>query len=119
MGKRSRRRAAGPLASSTTVDYVDDEGNVLTLRERISATSAWKVRHPGGSAAGTVDDRWRRRTEMLFERFVVRWEIAGLPMERQDELVGRYRIADQQTQQWVRRTLDEHVQTHQPGLLED
>jgi hypothetical protein len=118
MGKRSRRRSTGIVTASTT-DYVDADGNVLTVRDRISAPSAWKVRHPGGGAAASTDDVWRRRTELLFERFAVRWEIAGLPLEKQSELLGRYRMADQETQRWVRQTLDGHLQVHQPELLED
>jgi hypothetical protein len=59
---------------------------------------------------------WRRRTELLFERFAVAWTIAGLPLEGQKELLGRYRMADQPTQQWVRETLDAHIARHQPEL---
>lgn len=119
MGKRSRRRSADIASGGSTIDYADADGSVLTLREKISLASAWKVRHSGGSAAGTVDDRWRRRTEMLFERFVVRWEIFGLPLDKQNELLARYRMADQATQQWVRKVLDDHIARHQPELLED
>jgi hypothetical protein len=59
---------------------------------------------------------WRRRTEMLFERFAVGWTIAGLPLKGQKELLGRYRLADEATQRWVRETLAEHVRRHQPEL---
>ena len=44
------------------------------------------------------------------------WTIAGLPLTGQKELLGRYRLADQATQQWVRETLDIHVREHQPEL---
>jgi hypothetical protein len=102
--------------SGKTFDYPDAEGNVLTLRERVSGGTASKLREPAGGAAASVDDLWRRRTEHLFERFVVSWTIAGLPLTGQKELLGRYRIADQATQQWVRDTLDRHVAQHQPEL---
>jgi hypothetical protein len=36
----------------------------------------------------------------------------------QKELLGRYRMADQETQQWVRDTLERHVAEHQPELAE-
>ena len=101
----------------STVDYTDAEGNVLTVRERVSAGTASKLREPAGGAAASADDLWRRRTELLFERFAVSWTIAGLPLKGQKELLGRYRLADHETQQWVRATLDEHVRTHQPELL--
>ncbi len=117
MGKRTRRRQKdGPPAA--TVDYTDAEGNVLTLRERVSAGTAAKLREPAGAAAASADDLWRRRTELLFERFAVSWTIAGLPITGQKELLGRYRMADQATQQWVRATLDRHIEEHQPELAE-
>ena len=116
MGKRGRKRAKE--APSATFDYADAEGNVLTLRERVSSGTAAKLREPAGGAAASADDLWRRRTEMLFERLAVSWSIAGLPLTGQKELLGRYRMADQATQQWVRETIDEHVRRHQPELAE-
>ena len=116
MGKRGRRRAKQEPAA--TFDYADSEGNVLTLRERVSAGTAAKLRESAGGAAASAEDLWRRRTELLFERFAVAWTIAGLPLTGQKELLGRYRLADQATQQWVRETLDRHVRAHQPDLAE-
>jgi hypothetical protein len=104
--------------SAKTFDYTDAEGNVLTLREHVSGGTASKLREPAGGAAASADDLWRRRTELLFERFAVSWAIAGLPLTGQKELLGRYRMADQATQQWVRETLDRHVAQHQPELAE-
>ena len=112
--KRKRRRDDRP--SAPTVDYTDADGNVLAVRESVSAASVAKLAEPTGGAAASADDMWRRRTEMLFERFVVRWTIAGLPLEGQKDLLARYRMADQVTQRWVRETIDDHLQRHQPEL---
>ena len=117
MGKRARKRLK-PNRSSETFDYTDAEGNVLTLRERVSRGTVSKLTEPAGGAAASTDDQWRRRTELLFERFAVSWTIAGVPLTAQKELLGRYRMADQATQQWVRETLDRHVAEHQPELAE-
>jgi hypothetical protein len=46
----------------------------------------------------------------------VRWTIAGLPLERQDELIGRYRMASVDERAWVRDVLREHVATNFPEL---
>jgi hypothetical protein len=114
VGKRGRKRTKEtPVA---TFDYVDADGNVLTLRESVSAGTAAKLREPTGGAAASADDLWRRRTELLFERFAVSWTIAGLPLTGQKELLGRYRLADPATQEWVRETLARHVSEHQPEL---
>ena len=53
---------------------------------------------------------------MLFERLAVRWEIAGLPLTEQAMLLGRYRIADAETQGWVRETIAVHLERHIPEL---
>jgi hypothetical protein len=117
MGKRQRKRAKGAeKAPVSTTDYTDAEGNVLTLRDSVSAGTARKLRDIDAKAAASAEDRWQRREELLFERFAVRWEIAGLPLEGQRELLGRYRMADGETRKWVRATLDQHVAEKQPEL---
>jgi len=109
--KQRRQREKAP-----TVDYVDPEGNVLTLRQTLSAGTIAKVGEPPAGEATSLDDAWRRRSELLFERLVVRWEIAGLPLTEQKMLLGRYRMADAETQRWVRQTIGEHLQQHIPEL---
>ena len=120
MGKRQRKRARGgdgaPEQPVATSDYTDPEGNVLTLRDSVSAGTARKLRDIDASPAASAEDKWQRREELLFERFAVRWEIAGLPLEGQKELLGRYRMADADTRRWVRATLDAHVSAKQPQL---
>ena len=116
MGSRSRRRAkegrqpaAGPVS---TTNYSDEEGNVLTLRDELSAGTLRKVADLDAATAASAEDRSQRRVELLFERLAVRWEIAGLPLEGQKELLGRYRLADEETRRWLRQTIDEHARRH-------
>src|SRR3712207_5555695 len=104
MGKRQRKRAktgdgADGLGQATaaTTEYTDPDGNVLTLRDAVSPGTVRKLRDLDGRPAASADDKWQRREELLFERFAVRWEIAGLPLEGQRELLGRYRMADADT----------------------
>ena len=123
MGKRQRKRAkgtgGGDAPPAATTDYADPEGNVLTLRDTVSPGTARKLRDIDAKAAATAGDRWQRREELLFERFAVRWEIAGLPLEGQQDLLGRYRMADADTRRWVRTTLDAHLRDKQPELAGD
>jgi hypothetical protein len=119
MGRRQRRRARGSGEAPAepdagTTDYADDEGNVLTLRDRLSAGTLRKLSAIDARPAASADDRWQRREELLFERLAVRWTIAGLPLEKQDELLGRYRMADSETRAWVRSTIDAHLAEKQP-----
>jgi hypothetical protein len=115
MGKRSRRRGR-EQAPVETVDYADAEGNILALRRTISAGSARKLSETQGGQAANAEDLWQRRTELLFERFAVSWTIAGLPLTKQKELLGRYRMAGDDERRWIRERLEEHVARHQPEL---
>ena len=99
-----------------SVEYVDPEGNVLALRQTLSAGTIAKLGEPSAGAAASQDDAWRRRSEALFERLAVSWEIAGLPLDDQKMLLGRYRMADAETQRWVRQTIAEHLERHIPEL---
>jgi hypothetical protein len=112
----AKRRKRPPRQKAPTVDYVDAEGNTLTLRQSLSAGTIAKLGEGPATAATTQDDAWRRRSELLFERLAVRWEIAGLPLSDQKMLLGRYRMADAATQEWVRRTIAEHIERFIPEL---
>jgi hypothetical protein len=114
MAKRKNKRRERPRVA--TVDYTDPEGNVLTLRQSLSAGTIRKIGEPPSSAAASLEDAWQRRSETLFERLAVSWEIAGLPLEDQKMLLGRYRLADAETQRWVRQTIADHLEAHIPEL---
>jgi hypothetical protein len=114
MGRRQRRRDKGPREPVETTEYTDEEGNVLTLRDSLSEKTLAKLRALEGPAAASAEDLWQRRTELLFERLAVRWEIAGLPLTSQKELLGRYRMTSGAEREWIRRTLDEHVRARMP-----
>lgn len=114
MAKRKKQRRAREKAA--TVAYTDAEGNVLHLRESLSAGTIAKIGEPPVSDAASLEDAWRRRSELLFERLAVSWEIAGLPLEDQAMLLGRYRMADPETQRWVRQTIAAHLERHIPEL---
>ncbi len=113
MAKGKKRR---PRQKPVTVDYVDTEGNVLTLRQSLSTGTIAKLAEGPATAATSQEDAWHRRSELLFERLAVRWEIADLPLTEQKMLLGRYRMADSDTQQWVRETIAEHLERHIPEL---
>jgi hypothetical protein len=123
MGRRSRRRAheggaadpAGGAPASTT-DYRDAEGNVLTLRDELSAGTLRQLEQLDSRPGASAEDRWQRRSELLFERLAVRWEIAGLPLDSQKELLGRYRMASAGERSWVRETLSGHLRTRHPDV---
>jgi hypothetical protein len=120
VGRRQRRRAkeSGGLADDTkgTSDYTDADGNVLTLRDSLSAGTLRQLRRLDAKPAATGDDRWQRRVEFLFERLAVRWEIAGLPLESQKELLGRYRMASTEERRRVRDILTRHLRERYPEV---
>src|SRR5215212_3253641 len=114
MAKRKGKRRL--RAKTPTESYTDAEGNVLTLRRSLSPATIAKIGEPPATAATSQEDAWARRSELLFERLVSRWEIAGLPITEQKMLIGRYRLADSATQAWVRETIGEHVERYLPEL---
>jgi hypothetical protein len=120
VGRRSRRRSReGGQARgqpATTTDYRDDEGNVLTLRDSLSAGTLRSLEKLDARPASSTEDRWQRRVELLFERLAVRWEIAGLPLEGQKELLGRYRMASSEERRRVREALAEHLRERYPDV---
>ena len=65
-GKKQRR----PRQKAATVDYVDPEGNTLTLRQSLSAATIAKIGESPASDAASLEDAWQRRSEALFERLI-------------------------------------------------
>jgi hypothetical protein len=116
VGRRSRRRGQRESAPASTTGYRDAEGNVLTLRDTLTDGTLRQLEQLDAKPAASAEDRWQRRAELLFERLAVSWEIAGLPLESQKELLGRYRMASTEERRWVRETLAEHLRTRHPGL---
>ena|SRR3712207_5527112 len=116
MGRRQRRRRKRPGSpeAAEISEYVDADGNVLALRNRLSERTLAQVAGLEGTAAASAEDLWQRRMELLFERLTVSWTIAGLPLTGQQELLGRYRIADSATRAWVRETIAGHMRRHHP-----
>jgi hypothetical protein len=108
VGRRSRRRGAEQLAAPES-SYADAEGNVLVLRGAM--TPATRAEYAKVRAGGLdQEDAWHRSVEFLFERLAVRWEIAGAePIERQKELLARYRFAGNDERVWIRGVLREHL----------
>jgi len=129
VAKRARRHAKGRRPGDTerpgaetvsrpdkltapSSDYIDAHGNVLTLRGSLTPGArreyADTLGGAGGRPAATQEDAWQRATELLFERLAVRWVIADAPIERQRELLARYRVASAEERAWVREALREH-----------
>jgi len=117
MGRRSRRREQ---PSAPVAEYRDADGNVLTLRGSLSPRSRReyeRVLSGQADAPGAArEDAWQRAGEFLFEHLAVSWEIAGLPIERQRELLGRFRMASAVERAWVRATLRAHLAEHFPEV---
>jgi len=120
MGKRSRRRVeqgalpAGQLEAPTQ-SYQDGDGNVLTLRGALTlrARAQYAEVLSGGHHQ---DDAWQRAAEWLFERLAVSWTIHGLELDKQKELLGRYRMATADERRFVRDTLRKHLAEHFPDM---
>ena len=82
---------------------------MLTLRDELSEGTQRQLESLDARPAASAEDRWQRRVEFLFERLAVRWVLAGLPLDSQKELLGRYRMASTDERRWVRETIDRHL----------
>jgi hypothetical protein len=112
VGRRNRQRSKLAAPSS---EYRDGEGGVLTLRGALSPGARGEY---AATLAGGLhrEDAQQRAVELLFERLVVSWTIAGLGYSRQGELLGRYRMASGAERSFARNSLREHVKEHFPEL---
>lgn len=117
MGRRSRTRER---TGAPTSDYTDADGGVLTLRGSLSAGTrreyAQTLAGEHAGPAATREDAWQRAFELLFERLAVRWTIAGAPIERQKEMLGRLRMASASERAWVRDVLRKHCAEYFPDV---
>ncbi len=113
MGKRSRQRAREAPPVAPTTDYRSPDGDaVLTLRGVLTPATRREyaaVLAGEGRPAATQEDAWARGVEFLFERLAVRWEVSGVPTDRQRELLARFRVATPAERAWVRDVLREHL----------
>jgi hypothetical protein len=112
VGRRHRQRTkvAAPVS-----EYRDEEGNVLVLRG--SLPPAARRQYAEVLAGGLHrEDARQRAVELLFERLAVSWTISGLAIERQRELLGRYRMASASERAFVLDSLRVHLPAHFPEL---
>ena len=125
MGKRNRRRSAENKGDADAVvapnsDYTDAQGAVLTLRGALSPATrreyAQLLAGEGGRPSANQEDAWQRAVELLFERLAVRWSIADAPIERQRELLQRFRAASPEERAWIRTVLRKHCAEHFPDV---
>ncbi len=119
MAKRKPKKRPQRLKAPNS-EYTDAEGNVLALRGSMTAATRVKyaetVAGADARAASTLEDTWQRAVELLFEHLAVRWTIAGAPIERQRELLERFRAASPDERAWVREALREHCAEHFPDV---
>jgi hypothetical protein len=97
-------------------DYSDPEGNVLTLRGSLTPATRREYAAVLAGSPLSREDAWHRALEFLFERLAVRWVIAGVSIERQRELIARFRVASPAERTWVRATVRAHCEEHFPDV---
>ena len=113
MARRKRRSEHLKAPSS---DYSDADGNVLRLRGSLTAPTRLAYAQALAGNPLSREDAWQRAVELLFERLAVRWVIAGAPIERQSELLARFRAASPAERAWVREVLRAHCAEHFPDV---
>ena len=89
---------------------------MLTLRGSLSPGSRREYSETLRGNPLSREDAWQRAVGLLFEHLALRWDIAGAPIERQKELLVRFRAASPAERAWVREVLREHCAEHFPEL---
>jgi hypothetical protein len=97
-------------------DYTDAKGDILTLRGSLTPATRQEYANVLKGNLLSQEDAWHRAVEFLFERLAVRWEIAGVPIRRQRELLQRFRVASPEERTWIRGVLREHCAEHFPDV---
>ncbi len=121
MARKGRARGRGgapapaPLKAPAS-DYTDPAGNVLTLRGSLTPATRREYAETLTGNPLSREDAWHRALEFLFERLAVRWIVAGAPIERQRELLLRFRAASREERDWVRSVIREHCAEHFPDV---
>jgi hypothetical protein len=91
-------------------EYRDADGSVLVLRGAMTPATRLQYAEVAKGNILSREDAWQRSVEFLFERLVVRWEIAGTPpITKQKELLARFRFASADERRWIRETLRAHL----------
>jgi hypothetical protein len=116
VARASRRTAHEARLKAPASEYGDGDGNVLTLRGSLTPGSRREYAQIISGSPLSKEDAWQRAVEFLFERLAVRWVILGAAIERQRELLDRYRVASPQERAWVRESLRRHCEEHFPEL---
>lgn len=98
-------------------EYRSDDGTTLVLRGSMTPATRLQYAEVAGGNILSREDAWQRSVEFLFERLVVRWEVADTPpIRKQKELLARYRFASQAERVWIRGVLREHLAEHFPEM---
>jgi hypothetical protein len=114
VGKRNRRRDKVAAPESTYAD--EATGQVLVLRGSMTPATRGQYAEALHGNVLSQEDAWQRAVEFLFERLAVRWEAAGVPYEKQKELLQRFRMSSTDERHWIRAALREHCAEHFPDL---
>ena len=117
MGKRGRARGKLEKLTAPESEYVSPQGDLLVLRGALTPKTRRQYHDTLHGNVLSQEDAWQRASELLFERLAVRWEIAGAePIERQRDLLARYRFAGADERAWIREVLRMHLAANFPDL---
>ena len=115
MGKRSRQRRRDAPSAAPIGIYTDAGGDVLELRGALTPATRRRYADTLGGGLDREDAR-QRAIELLFEHLTAAWTIAGIASTRQQELIGRYRMASAAERAFVLDSLRAHLAEHFPEM---
>ncbi len=110
MAKKSRLKAP-------EFEYGDADGSVLVLRGSMTPATRLQYAEVVGGNILSREDAWQRAVEFLFERLVVRWEIAARRRSPSRRSCSRASASPRRrSASWIRETLRAHLAEHFPEM---
>ncbi len=121
MGRRNRARRRAqddaPAPEAPQAEYASPDGEqLLVLRGVLTPKTRTQYAGVLHSGALSQEDAWHRAVEFLFERLAVRWDVHGVPVSGQKDLLARFRVATQDERAWIRTTLRTHCAEFFPDV---
>src|SRR5690606_28215730 len=96
MAKKRAKRERLPKLKAPAVAYENGpEGMVIELRSAMPLPARARYHEELHDMRRSTDDSWQRAFEFLWEQLAVSWTVAGEPITKRKELLGRYRLANQ------------------------
>lgn len=117
MAKKRAKRDRPERLKAPSVTYSDGPGGLaVDLRAALPLPARARYHDELHDLRRSTDDSWQRALEFLWEQLGTRWALHDAEITARKELLGRYRLADQDERRFVRDALRQHLAEYFPEM---